>query len=132
MPEGVGVDGPHPGTDAPRCPVVTGPGLGARPSTSAAPPPRPTAPRSPPPLPQHGAQADGVGFPQARLMALFGPAVGAVIDAAVGPSRGKQPGENALLRTLAGAAPAGAVLVAGRYFGSRSDLATWQSQHVDV
>jgi hypothetical protein len=82
--------------------------------------------------PQHGAQADGVGFPQARLVALFSLAVGAVIDVAVGPSRGKQSGENALLRTLADAVRAGTVLVADRYFGSWFDLAMWRARGVDV
>lgn len=82
--------------------------------------------------PQHGAQADGVGFPQARVVALFSLAVGAVVDAAVGPSRGKQSGENALLRTLADAVAAGTVLVADRYFGSWFDLAMWLGRGVDV
>jgi hypothetical protein len=82
--------------------------------------------------PQPGSQADGVGFPQARLVALFSLAVGAVVDAAVGPSRGQQSGENALLRTIADAVAAGTVLVADRYFGSWFDLALWPARGVDV
>lgn len=82
--------------------------------------------------PQPGSQADGVGFPQLRLVAVFSLAVGAVVDAAVGPSRGKQTGENALLRTLADAVAAGSVLLADRYFGGWFDVAMWQARGVDV
>jgi hypothetical protein len=78
--------------------------------------------------PHHGSQADGIGFPQIRLVALFSPACGAIIDAAIGPSRGKQSGENALLRQLAGDVEPGTVVVADRYFGSWFDLASWQER----
>lgn len=82
--------------------------------------------------PQPGSQADGVGFPQLRLVALFSLAVGAVVDAAVGPSRGKGTGEPALLRSLADAVSRGAVVLADRYFGGWFDLALWQARGVDV
>ena len=82
------------------------------------------------PLP--GSQAEGVGFPQARLVAVFGLATGAVVDAAVGPSRGKQTGENALLRSIAGSVDRGSVLLADRYFAGWFDLALWAERGVDV
>jgi hypothetical protein len=82
--------------------------------------------------PHPGSQADGVGFPQIRLVALFSLACGAVIDAALGPSRGKQSGENALLRQIAGGVEPGSVLVADRYFASWFDLALWRQRGVDV
>jgi hypothetical protein len=82
--------------------------------------------------PPPGSQADGVGFPQIRLVALFCLACGAVLDAALGPSRGKQSGENALLRGLAGSVPAGGVVLADRYFGGWFDVALWRERGVDV
>lgn len=82
--------------------------------------------------PQPGSQAAGIGFPQLRLVALFSLSVGAVVDAAVGPSRGKPSGENSLLRTLADAVAAGSVLLADRYFGGWFDVAMWQGRGVDV
>lgn len=50
--------------------------------------------------PQSRVQQPGVGFPLARLVALFSLASGAVLDMAVGPYRGKGTGEPALLREL--------------------------------
>ena len=82
--------------------------------------------------PQSVSQAPGVGFPLLRLVALFSLSVGAVVDAAVGPSRGKQSGENALLRTLADAIAAGSVLLGDRYFGGWFDVAMWQTRGIDV
>jgi hypothetical protein len=82
------------------------------------------------PLP--GSQKPGVGFPQARLVALFSLATGAVVDAAIGPSRGKQSGENALLRQIAGSVESGSVLLGDRYFAGWFDLALWAERGVDV
>ena len=67
-----------------------------------------------------------------RLVALFSLACGAILDAAIGPSRGKQSGENALLRQIAGGVESGSVVVADRYFGGWFDLALWQQRGVDV
>ncbi len=82
--------------------------------------------------PHHGSQADGIGFPQVRLVALFSLACGAILDAALGPSRGKQSGENALLRRIAGGVEPGSVVLADRYFGGWFDLALWKERGVDV
>lgn len=82
--------------------------------------------------PHPGSQADGLGFPQIRLVVLFCLACGVVLDAALGPSRGKQSGENALLRGLAGSVPTGGVVLADRYFGGWFDIALWREHGVDV
>lgn len=82
--------------------------------------------------PHHGSQADGIGFPQIRLVALFSLACGAILDVALGPSRGKQSGETALLRQIAGSVESGSVLLADRYFGGWFDLALWIERGVDV
>lgn len=85
--------------------------------------PMPDTPANRAVYPQPGSQADGVGFPQLRRVALFSRAVGAVVDAAVGPSRGKGTGEPALLRSIADAVTRGSVVLADRYFGGWFDLA---------
>jgi hypothetical protein len=92
----------------------------------------PDTPENQAEYPPHGSQADGIGFPQIRLVALFSLACGAILDAAIGPSRGKQSGENALLRQIAGGVESGSVVVADRYFGGWFDLALWQERGVDV
>src|ERR1700736_5669913 len=43
--------------------------------------------------PQPGGQQPGLGFPVARVVVLLSLACGAVLDLAIGPSRGKQTGE---------------------------------------
>jgi hypothetical protein len=82
--------------------------------------------------PQPSSQAAGLGFPIARLVAVFCLASGAVIDAALGKYCGKQTGENALLRTLTDAFQPGDVLLADRYFSGYFDIAFWQQRGVDV
>ena len=82
--------------------------------------------------PQPTSQKPGLGFPVARLVAVFSLSCGAVLDAALGRYRGKQQGENSLLRTLEQAFEPGDVLLADRYFSGWFDLA-WQRQRgVDV
>ena len=82
--------------------------------------------------PHPGSQAQGIGFPQIRLVALFSLACGAILDVALGPSRGKQSGETALLRQIAGSVGSGTVLLADRYFGGWFDMALWRERGVEV
>jgi hypothetical protein len=82
--------------------------------------------------PQQSAQQPGLGFPIARLVVVFCLACGTVIDAAMGRYQGKKTGENALLRTLAGAFEPGDVLLADRYFSGYFDIAWWRQRGVDV
>ncbi|HZU38025.1 MAG TPA: IS4 family transposase [Gemmataceae bacterium] len=74
----------------------------------------------------------GLGFPIARLVAVFCLATGTVVDAALGRSQGKQQGQNSLLRTLEEALEAGDVLLADRYYSGWFDLAWWQQRGVEV
>ncbi|HEY1189726.1 MAG TPA: transposase [Gemmata sp.] len=83
----------------------------------------PDTPANPRAYPHPGSQADGIGYPQIRLVALFSLACGAVLDAALGPSRGKQSGETALLRQMAERVERGTVLLMDRYFGGGFDVA---------
>ncbi|QEG29534.1 Transposase DDE domain protein [Gemmata obscuriglobus] len=92
----------------------------------------PDTPKNQNEYPHPGSQADGIGFPQIRLVALFCLACGAVLDAALGPSRGKQSGETALRRQIAGSVGSGTVLLADRYFGGWFDLVLWRERGIDV
>ena len=47
--------------------------------------------------PQPSSQANGVGFPLARLVMVICLATGAALDAAIGPHRGKGSGELGLV-----------------------------------
>jgi hypothetical protein len=82
--------------------------------------------------PQPNNQKPGLGFPVARVVAVFCLATGAVVDAALGRGPGKQTGEAALLRELAGGFDPGDVVLADRLYGSFYDLATWLARGVDV
>jgi hypothetical protein len=82
--------------------------------------------------PQHTAQADGVGFPLARLVVVFCLASGAALEAALGRYQGKQAGETALLRGLDEALQPGDVLLGDRCYGGYFDLAWQCGRGVDV
>jgi hypothetical protein len=66
--------------------------------------------------PQARTQKPGLGFPIARLVALFSLASGAALDLAVSPYRGKGTGEPSLLRQLLGRLQPASVLLGDRYF----------------
>lgn len=82
--------------------------------------------------PQHGRQAAGVGFPMARVVALFCLATGAALDAAMGRCRGAATGESTLLRGLGGCLAAGDVLVGDRQFAGWLTIAWCRGLGVDV
>ncbi len=52
--------------------------------------------------PQQGEQKPGLGFPIARMVGLICLGSGALLDAAMGPYKGKGSGEHALFRQLLG------------------------------
>lgn len=62
-------------------------------------------------FPQPGSQQEGIGFPEARMVALSCAATGAIIDAVMAPARGKATGELSQMRTLARSLTPGDVLV---------------------
>ena len=68
--------------------------------------------------PQPPCQAQGVGFPLARMVVLLSLASAMVKGMAIGPYAGKETGEMALLRELLGQLEPGAILVADRYYCS--------------
>lgn len=81
--------------------------------------------------PQACTQKPGLGFPIARLVVVMSLSCAAVLDMAMGPYKGKQTGETALLRTLLGGLKAGDILLADRYYASYWLIAALVSQGAD-
>jgi hypothetical protein len=81
--------------------------------------------------PQCSAQAEGVGFPIARLVVLLSLATAMVTDLALGPYAGKETGETALLRELLARLGSGDVVLADRYFCSYFMIALLQQRGLD-
>jgi hypothetical protein len=81
--------------------------------------------------PQSSSQKRGVGFPIARVVALFCLGTAAVLDLAIGPYRGKRTGETALFRKLWHHLRPGDVLMGDRYFSSFWDIAMLLRDRVD-
>ena len=67
--------------------------------------------------PQPTSQAEGLGFPILRAVALTSLATGMVMALATGPYAGKETGETALLRTLFDKLQRGDLVLADRYYG---------------
>lgn len=82
--------------------------------------------------PQQSGQKPGLGFPIARLVGLTCLGSGAVLDAAIGPFKGKGTGEHALFRKLVDALKPGDVVLADRYYASYWLIALLLSMKVDV
>ncbi len=73
--------------------------------------------------PQSTTQKFGLGFPIARLVVLLSLGSGAALDLAIGPYKGKETGESALLRSILDrSVSAGDVLVADRCYSSYYDV----------
>ena len=81
--------------------------------------------------PQSTSQAEGLGFPIMRAVALCSLATGMIMALACGPYAGKETGETALLRTLFDALSRGDVVLGDRYFGGWFMLALLQASGVD-
>jgi hypothetical protein len=82
--------------------------------------------------PQPKTQQPGVGFPMARLVVVFCLTCATVLDLAVGPCLGKETGEGALFRTLAGQLDEEDVLLGDRCFCSYFDVALLRRRRVHV
>lgn len=82
--------------------------------------------------PQPSSQAEGVGFPLARLIGILCLSTGGVLAAAIGPHAGKGQGELGLFRHLLAALSAGDVLLADALYCNYFLIATLQMRGVDV
>ena len=82
--------------------------------------------------PQPSTQAPGVGFPLARLVAMFCLATGAALDAAIGPHSGKGSGELGLVRRLLEGFRPGDVMLADALYCNYFLIAALVAKGVDV
>jgi hypothetical protein len=92
----------------------------------------PDTPENQAAFPQHTNQKRGLGFPLIRVVVLLGFATGALVGAAIGPGKGKEAGEMALLRELLDRFRPGDVFVADRAYCSYWLLAALQARGVDA
>jgi Transposase DDE domain len=92
----------------------------------------PDTPENQAEYPQHTLQKPGCGFPIARIVALISLATGSVLEAAIGPSKGKLTGEMALIRTLHGRLKPGDIMLADSYYSSFDEVVTLAGMGVDV
>ena len=92
----------------------------------------PDTPQNQTAWPQSGCQKPGLGFPVARIGALISLASGAVIDYALAPMKGKNSGEQTLLRQLAVNLSKGDILLADALHSTWWALNMLARQGVDV
>ena len=77
-------------------------------------------------------QRGSSGFPLARIVVLLCLATGAVLEAAIGPYRGKSSGELSLFRGMQDPFTPGDILLGDRLFCSYADIARLKGKGVDV
>lgn len=82
--------------------------------------------------PQQNGQKPGLGFPISRIVGLICLGSGALIDAAMGPFKGKGSSEHALFRQLINTLKPGDVVLADRYYSSYWLIALLTSMGVDI
>jgi putative transposase len=92
----------------------------------------PDTPKNLAEYPHPRTQKEGVGLPIARAVAILSLATSCVMDAAVGPYRGKETGESALLRSMLASLRKGDIAVFDRYYCSFLMIALLQLQGTDV
>jgi len=83
-------------------------------------------------FPQQTSQKPGLGFPIARLVAIMDLSSGAILNAAMGPVKGKGTGEHALLREMLDTFESGDIVIADRYYPSYALIADLKARGVDV
>lgn len=83
-------------------------------------------------FPQQSGQKAGLGFPIARLVAIFCWASGAILEVATCPFQGKENSELALFRGLLGTLSPKEVVLGDRFYASYFMLALLQHQDVDA
>ena len=92
----------------------------------------PDTPKNRAKYPQPKSQKPGVGLPIARAVAILSLATGCVMDLAMGPYKGKETGETALLRTMFGSLSSGDIAVMDRYYCSFMMIALLLNQGTQV
>lgn len=92
----------------------------------------PDTPENQAEYPQSSSQAEGLGFPVMRVVALLSLATAMIHGLAVGPCSGKETGETALFRQLFELLKPGDVVVADRYYGGWFMIALLQELDIEV
>ena len=92
----------------------------------------PDTPKNQAKYPQQKAQKPGVGLPIARAVAIVSLATACVMDLAMGPYKGKETGESALLRAMLGSLHDGDIAVMDRYYCSFMMIALLLRQGTQV
>jgi len=82
--------------------------------------------------PQASTQKPGLGFPIARIVALFSLSCGSILEFAMGPYKGKQTGEVSLFCRFLEYLSPGDVIIGDRVYGSYFDIAMLQQRGVDI
>lgn len=82
--------------------------------------------------PQQRNQAPGLGFPICRILGVVCLAGGCVLNAAIGPYRGKGGSEHSLLRTLLDTFSSGDIVLGDAIYGSYFLFAELQKRGVDA
>lgn len=91
----------------------------------------PDTPENQEAYPQHDSQKPGLGFPLARIAAIFSLSCGAIIDLGVCRYAGKGQGEISLFRTLWDFFQPGDVVLTDRLYCTWRELLTLQQRGVD-
>ncbi len=92
----------------------------------------PDTPENQAEYPQSSSQAEGLGFPVMRVVALLSLATAMIHGLALGPCSGKETGETALFRQLFELLKRGDVVVADRYYAGWFTIALLQELGVEV
>ncbi len=92
----------------------------------------PDTPKNQAKYPHPKTQKPGVGLPIARAVAIVSLATACVMDLAIGPYKGKETGESALLRALSGSLHHGDLAVMDRYYCSFMMIALLLGQGTQV
>ena len=82
--------------------------------------------------PQPKSQKEGLGFPICRLLAVICLHTGVILNASIGPCKGKGTDEKSLLRNVLDTFKNGDVVVGDAFFGSYFLLVEMMSRGVDV
>ena len=82
--------------------------------------------------PQQSCQKEGLGFPIARMVVMLSLATAMVNGMAMGPYRGKETGESALLRELLDQLDAGEIVLGDKYYCTYFMIALLVERQVDV
>jgi hypothetical protein len=81
--------------------------------------------------PQPGSQQPGLGFPLCRLVGILCLASGALLDAAMGPCRGKGSDEQSLLRSLLDVLARGDILLGDAFYATYFLLCALRERGID-